>query len=92
MEAKLRRPIRPKVFTVAEFAQAFAVSPRVVRDLIRRGEIPALRIGRSYRIPRKAAAEYLAQAMPHASRSGSRSKTAMLDDKTGFLFPPPTMH
>ena len=92
MEIKHQTRIRPKVYTVAEFAQVFAISPHRVRDLIRKGEIPALRIGRSYRIPRKAAAEYLARALPPTVRIGNRLKTSVLDDQTGYLFPSPTMH
>jgi len=83
--------IRPKVYTVAEFAQAFAISPRLVRDLIHKGEIPALRIGRSYRIPRKVAAAYLARALPPTVRSVSKSRSRAEDDQTGFLFPVGTM-
>lgn len=83
--------LRPKVYTVAEFALLFAVSPRVVRDLIRKGELPALRIGRSYRIPRKAAAAYLARALPSTPRVLSKSRTRLTDDQTGFLFPVGTM-
>ena len=92
MEIKHQTRIRPKVYTVAEFAQAFAISPRRVRDLIRKGEIPALRIGRSYRIPRKAAVEYLARALPPMARTDNRPKKSVLDDQTGSLFPSPTMH
>jgi excisionase family DNA binding protein len=51
--------IRPKVYTVAEFAQVLAISPRLVRGLIHRGELPALRIGRTYRILRKTAGSCL---------------------------------
>ena len=83
--------IRPKVYTVAEVAHLFAISPRVVRDLIRKGELPALRIGRSYRIPRKAADTYLAKALPSTSRSISKSRPRLSDDQTGFLFPVRTM-
>jgi excisionase family DNA binding protein len=79
--------IRPKVYTVAEVAYLFAISPRIVRDLIRKGELPALRIGRSYRIPRKAADAYLARALPSTSRAVSKSRTRFEDDQTGFLFP-----
>jgi excisionase family DNA binding protein len=79
--------IRPKVYTVAEFARVFAISPRLARDLIRRGELPALRIGRSYRIPRKAAEAYLARALPLSGRPASKSRPRDLDDQTGFLFP-----
>ena len=84
--------IRPKVYTVTEVALLFAISPRVVRDLIRKGELPALRIGRSYRIPRKAAALYLARALPPTSRfPSSKSRMRQKDDQTGFLFPVGTM-
>jgi excisionase family DNA binding protein len=79
--------IRPKVYTVAEFARVFAISPRLVRGLIRRGELPALRIGRSYRIPRKAADAYLARAVPPSDRPPLKPRTRNLDDQTGLLFP-----
>ena len=83
--------IRPKVYTVAEFAQAFAISPRLVRDLIHKGELPALRIGRSFRIPRKVADAYLARALPPADRSTGKSRVRSEDAQTGFLFPVGTM-
>ena len=83
--------IRPKVYTVAEFAQVLAISPRMVRDLIHRGELPALRIGRSYRIPRKAANAYLARALPSTDRLIGKPRPRSLDEQTGFLFPVGTM-
>lgn len=83
--------IRPKVYTVAEVAQLFAVSPRLVRDLIHKGELPALRIGRTYRIPRKAAAAYLARVMPALPRSPTKSRLRFEDKQSGFLFPVSTM-
>jgi excisionase family DNA binding protein len=83
--------IRPKVYTVAEVALLFAISPRVVRDLIRKGELPALRIGRSYRIPRRAASAYLAKVLPPTPRLVSKSRPRRSDDQTGFLFPVGTM-
>ena len=79
--------IRPKVYTVAEIAQLFAISPRTARELIRKGELPALRIGRSYRIPRKAAEAYLAKVLPPTLRPLSRSRVRQEDEQTGFLFP-----
>jgi excisionase family DNA binding protein len=81
------RRIRPKVYTVTEFACLFAVSPRVVRALIRKGEIPALRIGRSYRIPRTAANDYLTRALSPRSRSSPKPRTREVEELTGFLFP-----
>jgi excisionase family DNA binding protein len=83
--------VRPKVYTVAEFARVFVVSPRFVRDLIRKGELPALRIGRSYRIPRKAAAAYLDRALPSVSRPTTKPRVRIQDEQTGFLFPLGTM-
>jgi excisionase family DNA binding protein len=79
--------IRPKVYTVAEFAVIFAISPRMVRDLIHKGELPALRIGRSYRIPRKAADAYLAKVFPPSSHPALKSRVRLEDKQTGFLFP-----
>jgi excisionase family DNA binding protein len=79
--------VRPKVYTVAEFAQAFAISPRLVRTLIQRGEIPAIRIGRSYRIPRKVAVDYLARALPPAVRYFGKPKNRLVDEQIGYLFP-----
>lgn len=83
--------IRPQVYTVAEIAQLLAVSPRVVRDLIRKGDLPALRIGRAYRIPRKAAAAYLARVMPATPRAAVKSRLRLDDAQSGFLFPVGTM-
>lgn len=83
--------IRPKVYTVAEFAHIFVISPRSVRGLIHKGEIPAFRIGRSYRIPRKAADAYLARALPLPPHPTPKSRIRELDEQTGFLFPFGTM-
>lgn len=41
----------PEVYTVSEFAKIFKMTEEAVRHLIRTGEIPAIRIGRQYRIP-----------------------------------------
>ena len=83
--------LRPKVYTVTEFAHLFAVSPRLVRDLIRKGDIPALKIGRSYRIPRKAADDYLARALPPSPRPAPKPRGREMDKLTGFLFPVDTL-
>ena len=85
------KKIRPKVYTVTEFAHLFAISPRLVRNLIRKGDIPALKIGRSYRIPRKAAEAYLARALPPVPRSPLKSRVREIDEMTGFLFPVDTL-
>ena len=88
------RPIRPKVYTVAEFARVFAISPRLVRAMIRREELPALRIGRVYRIPRKAAEAYLARAFPPllSPRRITKQRAREVDNLTAFLFPIESLH
>ena len=90
-EARMKTRLRPKVYTVAELACLFAVSPRLVRDLIRKGEIPALRLGRSYRIPRKAIDAYLARAASPTPRPPVKSGVREQDVLTGFLFPVKTV-
>ena len=58
----------PEVYTVEEFAQMFKLSAEVVRNLIRRGEIAAIRIGKQYRIPQPVVDRYFAQALPPQER------------------------
>ncbi|MEJ5944278.1 helix-turn-helix domain-containing protein [Pseudokineococcus basanitobsidens] len=48
--------------TVAEVAEELRVSRMTVYRLIERGELPAVRVGRSYRVPQAAAAAYVAAA------------------------------
>lgn len=40
----------PALLTVAEVAELFRVSSMTVYRLIRNGELPAVRVGRSYRV------------------------------------------
>ena len=51
-----------EVYTVEEFAKVFKLSPEAVRTLIRKGEVPAIRIGKQYRIPQDVIDRYFAQA------------------------------
>jgi excisionase family DNA binding protein len=46
--------------TVAEIASAMFVSRMTVYRLVQSGELPAVRFGRSYRVPAMALKEYLA--------------------------------
>ncbi len=48
-----------KFLTVAEVATALRVSKMAVYRLIHTGELAAIRIGKSYRIPEQAANEFL---------------------------------
>jgi excisionase family DNA binding protein len=50
------------VYTVEEFAKIFKLSAEAVRNLIRKGEIPAIRIGKQYRIPQTVVDRYFAEA------------------------------
>lgn len=47
-----------KVYTVTEVASIFRVTRRTVRRLIHNGVLPAMRLGRAYRIPQSAVDRY----------------------------------
>lgn len=57
-----------EVYTVEEFAKIFKLSPEAIRALIRKGEIPSIRIGKQYRIPQDVVDRYFAQALPPEER------------------------
>lgn len=42
----------PELMTVTEVASVLRMSSQAIRDMIKRGEINAVRVGRQYRIPR----------------------------------------
>jgi excisionase family DNA binding protein len=46
------RSVYDSVYKVNEVARIFRLTPRVVRALIRDGELPAIRLGGHYRVPR----------------------------------------
>ncbi len=48
--------------TVAEVAEVMRVSKMTVYRLVHAGELPAVRFGRSYRVPESAVEEYLRHA------------------------------
>jgi excisionase family DNA binding protein len=48
-----------KFLTVAEVASTMRVSKMTVYRLVHGGELPALRVGRSFRVPEDAVDEYL---------------------------------
>ena len=45
--------------TVAEVAEMMRVSKMTVYRLVHSGELPAVRVGRSFRVPQKAVHDYL---------------------------------
>jgi excisionase family DNA binding protein len=64
-----------EVYTVAEFAKIFKISGARVRSLIRKGDIPAIRIGNQQRIPQAVVDHFFAQATtPHQRGFGMWSK------------------
>lgn len=50
---------RVQFLTVAEVAAMMRVSKMTVYRLVHAGEMPAARVGRSFRVPRQAVEEYL---------------------------------
>ena len=58
----------PEVVSVEEFARIVKLSPEQARNLIRKGEIAAIRIGKEYRIPHAVSDRYFAQALPPEER------------------------
>lgn len=51
-----------KFLTVAEVAEAMRVSRMTVYRLVHAGEMPAVRVGKSFRVPQDALERYLADA------------------------------
>jgi excisionase family DNA binding protein len=57
------RPLSEVRFlTVAEVAAAMRVSKMTVYRLVHSGELPAVRVGRSFRVPEDAVHDYLRQS------------------------------
>lgn len=55
-----------RFFTVAEVAEVMRVSRMTVYRLVHSGELPAVRVGRSFRVPQRAVNEYLQAAFTDA--------------------------
>lgn len=51
-----------RFLTVAEVATIMRVSKMTVYRLVHAGELPAVRVGRSFRVPEKAVHDYLRQS------------------------------
>ena len=65
------RPVDPalaevKFLTVAEVATVMRVSKMTVYRMVHAGELPAVRVGRSFRVPEKAVHDYLRAAFIEA--------------------------
>jgi excisionase family DNA binding protein len=53
----------PRFLTVAEVAELIRVSKMTVYRMVHAGEIPAVRVGRSFRVPQAAVEELLASGV-----------------------------
>jgi excisionase family DNA binding protein len=51
------------VYRIDQVARIFKLTPRAVRTLIRNGDLPAIRLGRYYRIPKSAIDDLFASAV-----------------------------
>src|SRR5690606_41877628 len=54
------QPAQPRFLTVAEVAEQMRVSNMTVYRILHSGELPAIRVGRSFRVPAEALEKYLA--------------------------------
>ena len=66
MRSELGEPATVQFLTVAEVAARMRVSKMTVYRLVHGGELPAARVGRSFRVPRRAVEEYLRAAFVDA--------------------------
>ncbi len=55
-----------KFLTVAEVAAVMRVSKMTVYRLVHSGELPAIRVGRSFRVPEQAVHDYLRSSFVEA--------------------------
>lgn len=62
MKTEPRLEHLPLVIRVEELTSLLAIGRNTAYELVRSGQIRSIRVGRSYRIPRNAIAEYLANA------------------------------
>lgn len=59
---------RPQYLTVAEVAETMRVSRMTVYRLVHSGELPAIRVGKSFRVPEQALAQYLRESATDSDR------------------------
>lgn len=60
MTAKTRAPLAIRLLTVAEVAETLRVSNMTVYRLIKSRELPAIRVGKNFRIRQQDLTDYLA--------------------------------
>ena len=62
MAAEAPTQFEVRFLTVAEVATIMRVSKMTVYRLVHSGELPAVKVGRSYRVPEQATHDYLRQS------------------------------
>src|ERR1700749_4487309 len=65
-----------KFLTIAEVASVMRVSKMTVYRMVHGGEIPAVRVGRSFRVPEQAVHDYLRGAFLEAGGASGLAKPA----------------
>lgn len=63
----------PSFLTVAEAAAMLRVSKMTVYRMVHSGDLPAMQVGRSFRVPERAVEEYLAASLGDWGHEGSAS-------------------
>lgn len=66
-----QQPPAPRFLTVAEVAELARVSKMTVYRMVHSGELPAIRVGRSFRVPSDAVEELLGEVIEVDYQSGS---------------------
>lgn len=66
----------PRFLTVAEVADAARVSRMTVYRLVHSGELPAVRVGRSFRVPESAVEQLLAAPPPEGELAQRREQAS----------------
>ena len=66
------QPARPRYLTVVEVAEIMRVSKMTVYRLLHSGELPGVRVGRSFRVPQDALDHYLATSPAVEAREQDR--------------------
>lgn len=62
---------QPQYMTVAEVAQTMRVSRMTVYRLVHSGDLPAIRVGKSFRVPEPALMQYLRDSATDTDRLSS---------------------
>ncbi len=62
---------RPQYLTVAEVAETMRVSRMTVYRLVHSGDLPAIRVGKSFRVPEQALVQYLHDSATDVDRLSS---------------------